>query len=57
MDTGALKTFAIRTRKELISQVARRLDAVLPADSDARREAPAAMAELDREIARTAGPR
>lgn len=53
MDTGALKTFAIRTRKDLISQVARRLDAVLPADSDARREAPAAMAELDREIART----
>lgn len=53
MDTNALKTFATRTRKDLLSQVARRLDAVLPADSDARREAPAAMAELDREIART----
>jgi hypothetical protein len=53
MDTGALKTFATRTRKDLIAQVARRLAAVLPADSDARREAPAAMAELDREIART----
>lgn len=53
MDTGALKTFAIRTRKDLIAQVTRRLDGVLPADSDARREAPAAMAELDREIART----
>jgi type II restriction/modification system DNA methylase subunit YeeA len=53
MDTAALKTFAIRTRKDLIAQVARRLDGVLPADSDARREAPAAMAELDREIART----
>lgn len=53
METAALKTFAIRTRKDLIAQVARRLDGVLPADSDARREAPAAMAELDREIART----
>jgi hypothetical protein len=45
MDTSALKKFATRTRKDLIGQVARRLAAVLPADSDARREAPAAMAE------------
>lgn len=53
MDTNALRTFATRTRKDLIGQVARRLSVVLPADSDARREAPAAMAELDREIARS----
>lgn len=50
MDTNRLKTFAQRTRTDLMSQVARKLDAVLAPDSDARREAPEAIRTLERRI-------
>lgn len=50
MDTNRLKTFAQQTRTDLMSQVARKLDAVLAPDSDARREAPEAIRTLERRI-------
>ncbi|MFP1646189.1 BREX-1 system adenine-specific DNA-methyltransferase PglX [Pontitalea aquivivens] len=55
MDTNRLKTFAQRTRIDLMGQVARKLDAVLAPESDARREAPEAIRTLEgriREIGR-----
>lgn len=55
MDTNRLKTFAQRTRTDLMGQVARKLDAVLAPESDARREAPEAIRTLEgriREIGR-----
>ena len=52
MDTSRLKSFAQRTRVELMSQVARRLEMALAEDSAERREAPAAMKELADKIAR-----
>lgn len=50
MDTNRLKTFAQRTRIDLIGQVARKLDAVLAPESDARREAPEAIRTLEGRI-------
>lgn len=47
MDTNRLKTFAQRTRIDLMGQVARKLDAVLAPESDARREAPEAIRTLE----------
>ncbi len=55
MDTNRLKTFAQRTRIDLMGQVTRKLDAVLAPESDARREAPEAIRTLEgriREIGR-----
>jgi len=52
MDTNRLKSFAQRTRVELMGQVARRLEAALAEDSAERREAPAAMRALEDRIAR-----
>jgi hypothetical protein len=55
MDTNRLKTFAQRTRIDLMGQVARKLDAVLAPENDARREAPEAIRTLEgriREIGR-----
>ncbi len=49
MDTSALKTFAQRTRVTLMTQVAAKLEAVLATDSSARREAPAAVRELEQQ--------
>lgn len=51
MDTNRLKSFAQRTRTELMGQVARRLETALGADSAERREAPAAMRALEARIA------
>jgi type II restriction/modification system DNA methylase subunit YeeA len=51
MDTNRLKTFAQRTRIDLMGQVARKLDAVLAPESDARREAPEAIRTLEGRIA------
>jgi hypothetical protein len=50
MDTNRLKTFAQRTRIDLMGQVARKLDAVLAPESDARREAPEAIRTLEGRI-------
>lgn len=50
MDTNRLKTFAQRTRINLMGQVARKLDAVLAPESDARREAPEAIRTLEGRI-------
>jgi len=51
MDTNRLKSFAQRTRAELMGQVARRLETALGAESAERREAPAAMKALETRIA------
>ena len=51
MDTNRLKSFAQRTRIDLMGQVARKLDAVLAADSAERREAPEAVRTLEGRIA------
>lgn len=51
MDTNRLKTFAQRIRIDLMGQVARKLDAVLAPESDARREAPEAIRTLEGRIA------
>jgi hypothetical protein len=51
MDTNRLKTFAQRTRTDLMGQVSRKLDAVLAPESDARREAPEAIRTLEGRIA------
>lgn len=51
MDTNRLKSFAQRTRTELMGQVARRLETALGVDSAERREAPAAMKALEARIA------
>jgi hypothetical protein len=50
MDTNRLKTFAQRTRIDLMGQVARKLDAVLAPESDAQREAPEAIRTLEGRI-------
>lgn len=50
MDTNRLKTFAQRTRIDLMGQVARKLDAVLAPESDARREVPEAIRTLEGRI-------
>jgi len=50
MDTNRLKSFAQRTRTELMGQVARRLETALGPDSAERREAPAAMRALEGRI-------
>jgi hypothetical protein len=50
MDTNRLKTFAQRTRIDLMSQVARKLDAVLAPESAERREAPEAIRTLEGRI-------
>lgn len=50
MDTNRLKTFAQRTRTDLMGQVARKLDAVLAPESAERREAPAAIRTLEGRI-------
>ena len=52
MDTNRLKTFAQRTRIDLMGQVARKLDAVLAPESDARRVAPEAIRTLEGRITR-----
>lgn len=51
MNTNRLKSFAQRTRTELMGQVARRLETALGLDSAERREAPAAMKALEARIA------
>jgi len=50
MDTNRLKTFAQRTRIDLMGQVARKLDAVLAPESAERREAPEAIRTLEGRI-------
>lgn len=50
MDTSGLKKFAQAARIQLMDQVAAKLDLVLAAGSLARREAPKAVAELEKEI-------
>lgn len=53
MDTGALKAFAKEARRTLRDQVAARLALVRDDAHPARREDPAAFAQLEREIARS----
>jgi hypothetical protein len=53
MDTNRLKKFAQEARSTLMAQVAAKLALVLDDASAARREAPAAVKELEGEIART----
>jgi hypothetical protein len=53
MDTNRLKSFAQRTRIDLMGQVARKLDAVLAPDSAERREAPEAIRTLEGRIRAT----
>lgn len=52
MDTGALKAFAKDARRRLKEQVTAKLAAVLHPDAQARRDAPARVAELEAEVAR-----
>jgi type II restriction/modification system DNA methylase subunit YeeA len=53
MDTGALRKFAQEARRQLRDQVLGKLSLALAENSAARREAPKAVAELEREIGRT----
>jgi hypothetical protein len=53
MDTGALRNFAQEARRQLRGQVSAKLGLVLAEASAARREAPKAVAELEREIGHT----
>lgn len=53
MDTGALKKFAQEARRTLRDQVSAKLVQVLAETSAARREAPKAVQQLEREIGRT----
>ena len=53
MDTGALKKFAQEARRALRDQVSAQLALVLVENSAARREAPKAVQQLEREIGRT----
>lgn len=50
MDTGNLKKFAQKARRELIEQVSARLSQVLAEDSLARREQPSAVKKLQKQI-------
>ena len=50
METGKLKKFAQKARRELIEQVSARLGQVLADDSLARREQPEAVRKLTKEI-------
>ena len=50
METAKLKKFAQFARRSLIAQVTARLDLVLESNSAARREKPAAVAELEKAI-------
>ena len=50
METTKLKKFAQEARRLLMAQVSVRMDHVLSAESPARREAPKAVQELEREI-------
>ncbi|WP_431299401.1 BREX-1 system adenine-specific DNA-methyltransferase PglX [Tabrizicola sp. BL-A-41-H6] len=56
MDTNRLKTFAQRTRIDLMSQVGRKLDAALALDSAERREAPGAIQTLEHRIGEIGRP-
>lgn len=51
MDTAKLKRFAQRARRDLLEQVATRLELVLQPDSSARRENPAAIKQIDEQLA------
>ena len=55
METTKLKKFALEARQLLMAQVSARMDHVLSAESPARREAPKAVHELEREIAKSDG--
>lgn len=50
MDTSALKKFAQSARRDLVAQVSTRLDVVLAANSDERRDYPAAVTALEATI-------
>ena len=50
MDTSALKKFAQSARRDLVAQVSTRLDVVLAANSDERRDYPAAVTALEAAI-------
>ena len=50
METAVLKRFAQAARRTLTEQVAARVNLVLMPQSAARREAPQALAELEKEI-------
>ncbi len=51
MDTAPLKKFAQAARRRLLADVAAKLQAVLAGGSLARREAPKAVEELEKDIA------
>lgn len=51
METAPLKRFAQRARRDLLEQVATRLELVLQPNSAARRENPAAIKQIDQQLA------
>ena len=53
MDTSSLKKFAPSARARLIDQVGAKLDHVIAVDSQARRETPKAVTELEKQISRS----
>ena len=55
METAKLKKFAQFARRSLIEQVSAKLKLVLAENSAARREKPAAVAEIEKQIFNSAG--